>query len=96
MITVQNLTKRYGRFTAVDDVSLSAEPGRVTGFLGPNGAGKSTTMRIMVGLTRPSTGQVTITGRDYRDAAPITGISFGATSEELHVAVAVEQQRQEQ
>ena len=67
MISVEHLTKQYGRFTAVDNVSFTAATGRVTGFLGPNGAGKSTTMRIMVGLTRPSTGQVTITGRDYRE-----------------------------
>ena len=67
MIQIDALSKRYGGFTAVDNVTFNAEPGRVTGFLGPNGAGKSTTMRIMVGLTRPSTGQVTITGRHYRD-----------------------------
>jgi ABC-2 type transport system ATP-binding protein len=67
MISVESLSKQYGRFTAVDNVSFTAATGRVTGFLGPNGAGKSTTMRIMVGLTRPSTGRVTITGRDYRD-----------------------------
>jgi ABC-2 type transport system ATP-binding protein len=67
MISVEHLTKQYGRFTAVDNVSFTAATGRVTGFLGPNGAGKSTTMRIMVGLTRPSTGHVTITGRDYRE-----------------------------
>ena len=67
MITVESLTKQYGRFTAVDDVSFTAEPGRVTGFLGPNGAGKSTTMRMMVGLTRPTSGSVRITGRDYHD-----------------------------
>lgn len=67
MISVEHLTKQYGPFTAVDDVSFTAATGRVTGFLGPNGAGKSTTMRIMVGLTRPSTGRVTITGRDYRE-----------------------------
>ena len=67
MISVEHLTKQYGQFTAVDNVSFTATTGRVTGFLGPNGAGKSTTMRIMVGLTRPSTGQVTITGRDYRE-----------------------------
>ena len=54
MITVEALTKKYGRFTAVDDVSFTAAAGRVTGFLGPNGAGKSTTMRIMVGLTPPT------------------------------------------
>ena len=67
MISVESLTKQYGAFTAVDDVSFTAATGRVTGFLGPNGAGKSTTMRIMVGLTRPTTGRVTITGRDYRE-----------------------------
>ena len=67
MISVEHLTKQYGPFTAVDSVSFTAATGRVTGFLGPNGAGKSTTMRMMVGLTRPSTGQVTITGRDYRE-----------------------------
>jgi ABC-2 type transport system ATP-binding protein len=67
MISVESLTKQYGRFTAVDHVSFTAATGRVTGFLGPNGAGKSTTMRVMVGLTRASTGRVTITGRDYRE-----------------------------
>ncbi|MDR7251957.1 ABC-2 type transport system ATP-binding protein [Nocardioides sp. BE266] len=67
MISVESLTKQYGPFTAVDHVSFTAATGRVTGFLGPNGAGKSTTMRVMVGLTRPSSGRVTITGRDYRE-----------------------------
>ena len=67
MISVESLTKHYGHFTAVDHVSFTAATGRVTGFLGPNGAGKSTTMRVMVGLTRASSGRVTITGRDYRD-----------------------------
>jgi ABC-2 type transport system ATP-binding protein len=67
MISVESLTKQYGPFTAVDHVSFTAATGRVTGFLGPNGAGKSTTMRVMVGLTRASSGRVTITGRDYRE-----------------------------
>ncbi|NYJ00396.1 ABC-2 type transport system ATP-binding protein [Nocardioides thalensis] len=67
MITVDRLTKAYGTFTAVDDVSFVAHPGRVTGFLGPNGAGKSTSMRVMVGLTPPTRGQVTIGGRRYHD-----------------------------
>jgi ABC-2 type transport system ATP-binding protein len=67
MITVQALTKKYGAFNAVDDVSFTAEAGRVTGFLGPNGAGKSTTMRIMVGLTPPTTGSTSISGRQYAD-----------------------------
>ena len=65
MIELQGLTKTYGGFTAVDDVSFVAEPGKVTGFLGPNGAGKSTSMRIMVGLTRPDRGTATIGGHDY-------------------------------
>ncbi len=67
MISVENLTKQYGQFTAVDNVSFTAATGRVTGFLGPNGAGKSTTMRIMVGLTRATTGSITISGRRYTD-----------------------------
>ncbi|CAN5379268.1 ATP-binding cassette domain-containing protein [soil metagenome] len=67
MIDVVQLTRTYGGFTAVDDVSFSCEPGRVTGFLGPNGAGKTTTMRIIVGLTPPSSGRVTVGGHLYRD-----------------------------
>lgn len=67
MISVEALTKRYGAFTAVDDVSFTAAPGRVTGFLGPNGAGKSTTMRVMIGLTPPTAGRTTILGRQYAD-----------------------------
>jgi ABC-type uncharacterized transport system ATPase subunit len=55
-ITIESVTRTYGGFTAVDDISLTAQPGRVTGFLGPNGAGKSTTMRIIVGLTKPTSG----------------------------------------
>jgi ABC-2 type transport system ATP-binding protein len=67
MITVESLTKTYGGFTAVDDITFTAEAGRVTGFLGPNGAGKSTTMRIMVGLTSPTSGSATIAGRRFGD-----------------------------
>ncbi|WP_203336076.1 ABC transporter ATP-binding protein [Nocardioides limicola] len=67
MITVESLTKRYGGLTAVDHVSFTAQPGRVTGFLGPNGAGKSTAMRVMVGLTEATAGQATILGRRYTD-----------------------------
>ncbi|HWJ67306.1 MAG TPA: ATP-binding cassette domain-containing protein [Nocardioides sp.] len=67
MITVDHLTKVYGSFTAVDDISFACRPGRVTGFLGPNGAGKSTSMRIMVGLTPPTRGQATIGGLRYQD-----------------------------
>lgn len=67
MITVQNLTKRYGSFTAVDDITFTAPRGAVTGFLGPNGAGKSTTMRVAVGLTRPTEGSVHVLGTSYVD-----------------------------
>jgi ABC-2 type transport system ATP-binding protein len=66
VIEVQNLTKRYGRTVAVDGLSCTVRPGRVTGFLGPNGAGKSTTMRMMLGLDRPTAGQVLIDGTPYR------------------------------
>ncbi|HEY9478361.1 MAG TPA: ATP-binding cassette domain-containing protein, partial [Microbacteriaceae bacterium] len=65
MITISGLTKRYGAKTAVDDITCTIEPGRVTGFLGPNGAGKSTTMRIVVGLDRPSAGTATVNGKAY-------------------------------
>jgi len=67
MITFENVSKRYGGFTAVDDVSFVARSGRVTGFLGPNGAGKSTSMRIMAGLTLPDRGVATIGGLKYAD-----------------------------
>jgi ABC-2 type transport system ATP-binding protein len=76
MITTTNLTKQYGTTLAVDDVSFTASPGRVTGFLGPNGAGKSTTLRIMVGLTRPDAGSATISGRRYVDL-PNPGLEVG-------------------
>ena len=66
MITVENLTKRYGNHPAVDDVSFTCEPGTVTGFLGPNGAGKSTTMRMICGLTPPTAGTATVAGVPYR------------------------------
>jgi ABC-2 type transport system ATP-binding protein len=67
MITIENVTKRYGQFTAVDDISFVAQPGKVTGFLGPNGAGKSTSMRIMVGLTPANGGLARIGGHLYSE-----------------------------
>jgi ABC-2 type transport system ATP-binding protein len=66
VIEATNLTKRYGSRAAVDDLSFTVRPGVVTGFLGPNGAGKSTTMRMIVGLDRPTRGEVTIDHRRYR------------------------------
>jgi ABC-2 type transport system ATP-binding protein len=65
MIEVRNLTKRYGTTTAVDSLTFAVRPGIVTGFLGPNGAGKSTTMRMIMGLDRPTSGTATINGRPY-------------------------------
>jgi ABC-2 type transport system ATP-binding protein len=76
MINVESLSKSYGRFKAVDNVTFTARAGRVTGFLGPNGAGKSTTMRIMVGLTPPSSGSATVAGRRFADL-PNPGLEVG-------------------
>ncbi|BCJ39493.1 multidrug ABC transporter ATP-binding protein [Actinoplanes ianthinogenes] len=67
MIEVDGLVKRFGTTTAVDGLSFEVRPGRVTGFLGPNGAGKSTTMRMILGLDRPSAGRATVAGRAYRE-----------------------------
>jgi ABC-2 type transport system ATP-binding protein len=67
MIAVEHLTKRYGSQTAVDDVSFRAEPHTVTGFLGPNGAGKSTTLRMVCGLTPPTSGTATVHGVRYAE-----------------------------
>jgi ABC-2 type transport system ATP-binding protein len=65
MLEVQELTKRYGDVVAVDHVSFTVEPGIITGFLGPNGAGKSTTMRMILGLDRPSSGRALVNGHSY-------------------------------
>ncbi|MFC0028097.1 ABC transporter ATP-binding protein [Micromonospora chaiyaphumensis] len=67
MITLRGLTKRFGAATAVDDLTVEIGPGQVTGFLGPNGAGKSTTMRMVLGLDRPTAGQALVNGRPYRE-----------------------------
>jgi ABC-2 type transport system ATP-binding protein len=67
MIEAVGLSKRYGKTLAVDNLSFTVQPGRVTGFLGPNGAGKSTTMRMILGLDAPTAGHVEIDGKKYRD-----------------------------
>ena len=67
MIEAKNLSKHYKDKLAVDDLSFTVAPGKVTGFLGPNGAGKSTTMRLLLGLDRPDTGSASICGKPYRD-----------------------------
>jgi ABC-2 type transport system ATP-binding protein len=76
MISVEHLTKTYGGFRAVDDVTFSCRPGAVTGFLGPNGAGKTTTMRIIAGLTPATAGSATIAGVHYHDI-PNPGTQVG-------------------
>jgi ABC-2 type transport system ATP-binding protein len=67
MIEVRELTKRYGRMVAVDDLSFTVKPGHVTGFLGPNGAGKSTTMRLILGLDAPTSGEALVDGGRYAE-----------------------------
>ncbi|HEX7992714.1 MAG TPA: ATP-binding cassette domain-containing protein, partial [Streptosporangiaceae bacterium] len=67
MIEAVGLTKRYGDTLAVDNLSFSVEPGRITGFLGPNGAGKTTTMRLILGLDRPTSGTVTVDGKRFAE-----------------------------
>src|SRR5260370_11448341 len=69
MMEARGLTKRFGDKLAVDQLSFTVEPGRVTGFLGPNGAGKSTTMRLVLGLDRPTGGAVTVNGKPVRQVA---------------------------
>ncbi len=67
VIEIRELTKRFGPKLAVDSLSFDVRPGMVTGFLGPNGAGKSTTMRMIIGLDRPTAGRVTVNGRPYAE-----------------------------
>ena len=85
MIEAQGLTKRYGAKTAVDGISFTARPGLVTGFLGPNGAGKSTTMRMIVGLDRPSAGSVTVNGKPYADhRSPLNEVGVLLDAKAVH------------
>ena len=85
MITVDHVSKRYGDKLAVDDLTFTVKPGIVTGFLGPNGAGKSTTMRMMLGLDAPTTGNVEVNGRAYRDLqAPLHEIGAMLEARAIH------------
>ena len=85
MIETHGLTKRYGSTTAVDHMSFTVQPGQVTGFLGPNGAGKSTTMRMIVGLDRPTEGTVTVNGRRYADhKAPLQEVGVLLDAKAVH------------
>ncbi|MCC3289593.1 MULTISPECIES: ABC transporter ATP-binding protein [unclassified Arthrobacter] len=85
MIEASGLSKRYGDKTAVDNVSFTVQPGKVTGFLGPNGAGKSTTMRMIVGLDRPTSGRVLVNGKPYaRHAAPLREVGALLDAKAVH------------
>lgn len=85
MIEVRGLSKHYGEKVAVDDVTFDVHPGMVTGFLGPNGAGKSTTMRMIVGLDRPSAGTVRVNGRRFRDhPAPLAQVGSLLEAKAVH------------
>ncbi|WP_366180452.1 ABC transporter ATP-binding protein [Actinomyces timonensis] len=85
MIEARGLTKRYGDKLAVDNISFTVEPGTVTGFLGPNGAGKSTTMRMIVGLDKPTSGTVTVAGKKYKDlSAPLCSVGALLDAKGLH------------
>ena len=87
MIEARGLTKRYGDTVAVDDLTFTVEPGRVTGFLGPNGAGKSTTMRMIVGLDRPTAGTVTVNGLPYAEhAAPLAQVGALLEAKAVHTS----------
>lgn len=85
MIQAQQLTKRYGGKTVVDNASFTVQPGMVTGFLGPNGAGKSTTMRMIVGLAEPSNGSVLVNGRDFKSSRhPLTEVGTLLEAKSVH------------
>jgi ABC-2 type transport system ATP-binding protein len=85
VIVAEGLTKDYGRKRAVDGLSFTVRPGVVTGFLGPNGSGKSTTMRLILGLDRPTAGDVTVNGRHYREhAAPLHEVGALLEARSVH------------
>jgi ABC-2 type transport system ATP-binding protein len=87
VIEAHGLAKRYGDKLAVDDLTFTVRPGVVTGFLGPNGAGKSTTMRLIVGLDRPTTGTVTVGGRPYAEhPAPLHEVGALLEAKAVHTS----------
>ncbi|HSK27940.1 MAG TPA: ATP-binding cassette domain-containing protein [Jiangellales bacterium] len=84
-IELDRLTKRYGDVTAVDDLSLTLEPGSITGFVGANGAGKSTTLRMLLGLTTPTSGRALIDGRPYAELEhPTTQVGALTDPDQFH------------
>ncbi len=85
MIEIEHLTKRYGKKTAVDDLTFAVKPGVVTGFLGPNGAGKSTTMRAIVGLDAPTAGLARVNGKHYSEfRSPLTEVGALLEAKSVH------------
>jgi ABC-2 type transport system ATP-binding protein len=85
VIQIDSLTKRYGAKLAVDGITCTIEPGRVTGFLGPNGAGKSTTMRAILGLDRPTSGRATVNGKSYaQHKAPLHEVGALLDAKAVH------------
>ncbi|MDV9169698.1 ATP-binding cassette domain-containing protein [Streptomyces sp. W16] len=85
MIEIHHVVKRYGDKTAVDDLDFTVEPGVVTGFLGPNGAGKSTTMRMIIGLDAPTSGHVTVNGKQYaQHTAPLQEVGALLEARSVH------------
>ncbi len=85
MIEARSLSKRYSDTVAVDDLSFTVEPGKITGFLGPNGAGKTTTMRLILGLDRPSGGTVTVNGRPFSELpAPMREVGALLDAKAVH------------
>ncbi|HEY2504955.1 MAG TPA: ATP-binding cassette domain-containing protein [Streptosporangiaceae bacterium] len=85
MIEAKGLTKRYGDTLAVDNLSFSVTPGKITGFLGPNGAGKTTTMRLILGLDRPTSGEVVVDGKPFEHAAqPMRKVGALLDAKALH------------
>jgi ABC-2 type transport system ATP-binding protein len=84
-VELSGLTKRFGSLTAVDDLTVTVAPGRVTGFLGPNGAGKTTTLRMLLGLVRPTAGTATIDGRAYADLDhPLAVVGAALEATDVH------------
>src|SRR5258708_21602386 len=85
MIEAEGLTKRYGDTLAVDNLTFSVAPGKITGFLGPNGAGKTTTMRMILGLDQPTSGQVTVNGQPFAQLArPMREVGALLDAKALH------------
>src|ERR1044071_5681923 len=85
MIEARAVSKRYGEKTAVKDLTFTVRPGVVTGFLGPNGAGKSTTMRMILGLDAPTSGEVIVNGKRYADhVAPLREVGARLEAKAVH------------